>query len=39
MDDAAEWEYPPFDGRIADGFIWGRGAIDAKVLLTLIDDY
>lgn len=32
-----EWEYDPFGGRIADGFIWGRGAIDNKstVLGTL----
>lgn len=24
------WQQPPFGGRIADGFIWGRGAIDNK---------
>jgi carboxypeptidase PM20D1 len=24
------WQYEPFAGRIADGFIWGRGAIDNK---------
>lgn len=24
------WEEEPFSGRIADGFIWGRGAIDNK---------
>lgn len=24
------WEQHPFEGRIADGFIWGRGAIDNK---------
>ena len=26
------WTYPPFDGVIADGFVWGRGAIDCKSL-------
>ncbi|WND02926.1 M20/M25/M40 family metallo-hydrolase [Temperatibacter marinus] len=25
-----EWKYPPFSGTIADGYIWGRGAIDDK---------
>ena len=25
-----KWSYPPFAGRVADGFIWGRGAIDDK---------
>jgi carboxypeptidase PM20D1 len=31
------WKHDPFGGRIADGFIWGRGAIDNKsaVLGTL----
>jgi carboxypeptidase PM20D1 len=27
----AKWTHPPFAGRIADGFIWGRGAMDDKV--------
>lgn len=27
---AGEWQEDPFGGRIADGFIWGRGAIDNK---------
>jgi len=26
-----EWAYPPFGGRIADGYIWGRGAMDDKL--------
>lgn len=30
VDDASEWEQPPFEGRIEGGFVWGRGAIDAK---------
>jgi acetylornithine deacetylase/succinyl-diaminopimelate desuccinylase-like protein len=25
-----KWTYPPFEGRVADGCIWGRGAIDMK---------
>jgi carboxypeptidase PM20D1 len=25
------WTYPPFSGRIADGYIWGRGAMDDKI--------
>ncbi len=28
--DAADWTYPPFAGEIADGCLWGRGAIDMK---------
>ena len=24
------WDYPPFSGQIADGFIYGRGTIDDK---------
>jgi len=24
------WKYPPFSGTIADGSIWGRGALDDK---------
>lgn len=32
-----KWEHDPFAGDVADGFIWGRGAIDNKsaVLATL----
>ena len=25
-----EWTYPPFNGEIHDGFVWGRGALDMK---------
>jgi acetylornithine deacetylase/succinyl-diaminopimelate desuccinylase-like protein len=24
------WKYPPFEGRLIDGYIWGRGALDMK---------
>lgn len=26
-----KWKYPPFSGTVADGMVWGRGAIDDKV--------
>lgn len=26
----AKWEQPPFEGRIANGYVWGRGAMDDK---------
>ena len=29
-----DWEHPPFDGVIAGGWIWGRGAMDDKVALV-----
>ncbi len=28
--DAAEWTHDPWSGDVADGFLWGRGAIDMK---------
>jgi len=28
-----DWRYPPFDGKIDSGFVFGRGAIDVKCQL------
>jgi len=25
-----EWTHPPFEGKITDGYVWGRGALDMK---------
>lgn len=25
-----EWRHGPFDGELADGYVWGRGALDMK---------
>jgi carboxypeptidase PM20D1 len=34
----ADWTYPPYEGQIADGFVWGRGAIDIKnQIVTLFE--
>lgn len=30
------WTHPPFGGRLVDGFVWGRGALDMKGGLTMI---
>ncbi len=40
--DASEWSVDPYAGEIWDGFVWGRGALDAKGvtishLMTLIE--
>ena len=24
------WQYPPFEGRVVNGYVWGRGALDCK---------
>ena len=30
------WTYPPFAGVVADGFVWGRGALDDKASVLAI---
>ena len=25
-----EWTYPPFEGKLINGYVWGRGALDMK---------
>ncbi len=32
----ADWEHPPFSGMVADGYVWGRGAVDNKGSLIAI---
>jgi carboxypeptidase PM20D1 len=29
----SRWTHPPFGGAIADGYVWGRGALDDKAAL------
>jgi len=31
-----DWGHAPFSGDIADGYIWGRGALDDKVMVQAI---
>ncbi len=31
-----EWAHPPFSGKIADGKVWGRGAVDTKGALCAL---
>ena len=33
--DPAAWSHPPFSGDIADGFLWGRGAVDMKNMAAM----
>jgi carboxypeptidase PM20D1 len=32
--DPSSWRFPPFSGALADGIVWGRGALDYKVGVT-----
>jgi carboxypeptidase PM20D1 len=31
----ADWTHPPFSGAIADGYVWGRGALDDKIAVII----
>ena len=33
--EADKWTHPPFGGEIANGFLWGRGALDTKELAAM----
>jgi acetylornithine deacetylase/succinyl-diaminopimelate desuccinylase-like protein len=33
--DPQRWTHPPFEATIADGFVWGRGAVDMKHMVAM----
>jgi len=33
--DAAGWTHDPFGGDLADGYVWGRGAVDMKGMVAM----
>lgn len=35
IDDDNEWKYPPYEGKIVDDTIWGRGTLDMKGLAIM----
>jgi len=34
--DGRDWKYPPFEAKVADGFVWGRGALDMKGAVAMM---
>lgn len=38
VDESDPWTYPPFEGRISDGFVYGRGALDDKGPMVVVLD-
>ncbi len=30
------WTHPPFEGKLLDGWVWGRGALDMKAGITMM---
>ena len=35
---ADQWKHPPFAGEVADGYVWGRGALDVKSQVVALLD-
>ncbi len=38
VDESDDWTYPPFEGRIEGGWVFGRGALDDKGPLVVVMD-
>lgn len=36
VDESDPWSFPPFEGRISEGFVYGRGALDDKGPMVVI---
>lgn len=36
VDESDAWTYPPFEGRVQDGWVFGRGALDDKGPLVVV---
>ena len=32
----SKWTYPPFSGAVAEGYVWGRGALDLKFTVAAL---